>query len=411
MLERSVNGERESYVYDNNVVSMSKAGDDYFYMLDELGTGMYLTGTDGTVSDTYAYDEFGRSLDPCTGKEKPQYQKQGNILQPLAFTGYQEDEVSGLMFAQARHYDATSGRFQSEDLVKGFTSIPFTLNHYSYCFGNPVGFVDRNGKLFDWAADAWDKACDIAGDVKDTVSDGVDKACDTASDFWEENKDTFIKVGATAAVAGVLVAGAVVAPGAVGVVCAAALASGTVAMGVDVVAQVKENNGFSNYNLDQTIIAGTSGALSGALSCATANPLVLFSGNALINGASYAATQYVNNEPITSYGVGVNCIIGGLAGLAAGNSHNQMLDMERALGWNSWVGEGTVFAAETWRQVCSETIIEETIRGLFRSTITEGVRYTISSWGSNIDNVRSTINGVLSKIDEVTETLKNICGD
>ncbi|WP_192575515.1 hypothetical protein [Butyrivibrio fibrisolvens] len=36
MLERSVNGERESYVYDNNVVSMSKAGDDYFYMLDEL---------------------------------------------------------------------------------------------------------------------------------------------------------------------------------------------------------------------------------------------------------------------------------------------------------------------------------------------------------------------------------------
>ncbi len=43
MLERTVNGESETYTYDSNVVSMSKAGNDYFYMLDELGTGMYLT--------------------------------------------------------------------------------------------------------------------------------------------------------------------------------------------------------------------------------------------------------------------------------------------------------------------------------------------------------------------------------
>ena len=145
MLERSVNGERESYVYDNNVVSMSKAGDDYFYMLDELGTGMYLTGTDGTVSDTYAYDEFGRSLDPCTGKEKPQYQKQGNILQPLAFTGYQEDEVSGLKFAQARFYNETIGRFLSEDQIRGITTIPDSTNHYLYCLNSPTFLTDKNG--------------------------------------------------------------------------------------------------------------------------------------------------------------------------------------------------------------------------------------------------------------------------
>ncbi len=54
------------------------------------------------------------------------------------------------MFAQARHYDATSGRFQSEDRVKGFKNSPFTLNHYSYCFGNPVGFSDRNGNWPSW---------------------------------------------------------------------------------------------------------------------------------------------------------------------------------------------------------------------------------------------------------------------
>lgn len=69
MLERSVNGEVETYTYDSNVVSMSKAGNDYFYMLDELGTGMYLTGTGGIAKSTYAYDEFGRNINPFTGKK------------------------------------------------------------------------------------------------------------------------------------------------------------------------------------------------------------------------------------------------------------------------------------------------------------------------------------------------------
>lgn len=138
--------ERESYVYDNNIVSMSKAGDDYFYMLDELGTGMYLTGTDGTVSDTYAYDEFGRSLDPCTGKEKPQYQKQGNILQPLAFTGYQTDEMTESYFAQARFYNAGNGRLVSEDTVRGYKIRPDSINHYLYCYNMPIKLVDLNGR-------------------------------------------------------------------------------------------------------------------------------------------------------------------------------------------------------------------------------------------------------------------------
>ena len=70
MLERSVNGEVETYTYDSNVVSMSKHGQDYFYMHDEFGTGMYLTGTDGMAVSSYAYDEFGRTIDPITGKQK-----------------------------------------------------------------------------------------------------------------------------------------------------------------------------------------------------------------------------------------------------------------------------------------------------------------------------------------------------
>ncbi|MBQ7429211.1 MAG: RHS repeat-associated core domain-containing protein [Butyrivibrio sp.] len=156
LLERTVNGETESFIYDNNVVSMSKAGNNYYYLQDELGSPMYMTGTDGVAVSTYAFDDFGRNVDPFTGKikeanHKHGYTTDGNIIQPFAFTGYQEDEVSGLKFAQARFYDATTGRFQSEDNVKGFMDSPFTLNHYGYCWGNPVGLVDADGNLPTWA--------------------------------------------------------------------------------------------------------------------------------------------------------------------------------------------------------------------------------------------------------------------
>ena len=147
MLERSVNGEVETYTYDSNVVSMSKQGQDYFYMHDEFGTGMYLTGTDGMAVSSYAYDEFGRTIDPITGKQKKtDYTKQGNIIQPLAFTGYQHDEMTDSYYAQARYYDAGAGRFISRDNAKYvLKSIPITHNIYTYCGNNSLIYIDPDG--------------------------------------------------------------------------------------------------------------------------------------------------------------------------------------------------------------------------------------------------------------------------
>ena len=153
LLERTVNGETESFIYDKNVISMSKAGNSYYYLQDELGSPMYMTGTDGAAVSSYAFDDFGRGIDPFTGglKEAGQkhtmhgYTTEGNIIQPFAFTGYQEDEVSGLMFAQARFYSTTRGRFQSEDRIKGYLVKPESINHYEYCLNDPRCRVDSNG--------------------------------------------------------------------------------------------------------------------------------------------------------------------------------------------------------------------------------------------------------------------------
>ena len=54
-----------------------------------------------------------------------------------------------MYYAQAREYDAWSGRFTSEDVVKGNVVYPETLNAYGYCWGNPVKYVDRDGE-FPW---------------------------------------------------------------------------------------------------------------------------------------------------------------------------------------------------------------------------------------------------------------------
>uniref|UniRef100_UPI0005686509 RHS repeat-associated core domain-containing protein n=1 Tax=Butyrivibrio sp. LB2008 TaxID=1408305 RepID=UPI0005686509 len=151
LLERTVNGETESFVYDNNVISMSKAGNNLYYLQDELGSPMYMTGTDGAVVSAYAFDDFGRNIDPFTGKRRDKnhkhaYTTNGNIIQPFAFTGYQEDEVSGLKFAQARFYSADNGRFLGEDQIKGFIDNPESQNHFEYCRQNPIEYIDIDGK-------------------------------------------------------------------------------------------------------------------------------------------------------------------------------------------------------------------------------------------------------------------------
>lgn len=193
LLERTVNGETETFVYDNNVVSMNKGGSNFYYLHDELGSAMYLTGTDGLTVDTYAYDDFGRRIDPYTGKLQKKtnakshaYTKNGNIIQPFAFIGYQEDEVSELNYAQARYYDPQTGRFDEEDKIKGLTEVPDTHNRYVYCLNSPISYGDLNGLFLQVLIGAGIGAiygvgselisCAITGEkpnVKDVIAAGV----------------------------------------------------------------------------------------------------------------------------------------------------------------------------------------------------------------------------------------------
>jgi RHS repeat-associated protein len=160
MLGREVNGKVESFVYDDDVISMNKEGNDYFYLLDDLGSTMRLTGTDGATVASYAYDEFGKALNVLTGKERgKQYSKQGNIIQPFAFTGYLQDDLSDNYYAHARYYDPNSGRFISKDQdIFMHIEDPESLNLYEYCKNNPIDYYDPTGNdAFPWWFQAFGK--------------------------------------------------------------------------------------------------------------------------------------------------------------------------------------------------------------------------------------------------------------
>ena len=113
-----------------------------YYLQDELGSPIKLLDESGKVKSNLAYDAFGKPLFSAYLSEiKARY----NIF---AYTGYQYDDTTGLMYAQARYYMPEVGRFISEDAYKGIAADTQSLNWYVYCNGNPVGFVDPSGNYY-----------------------------------------------------------------------------------------------------------------------------------------------------------------------------------------------------------------------------------------------------------------------
>ena len=143
LLQKTGNGPDQTYFWDGNVAGMEEEGRDHFYFQDDLGSPMRLTDEAGRSEEAYGFDEFGNDI--RTAKDIFQ-----DSMQSFGFTGYQMDSTGGLYFAQARRYDAGAGRFVSEDFLKGHIAVPYTMNHYSYCWNRPMDLVDLNGKFPSW---------------------------------------------------------------------------------------------------------------------------------------------------------------------------------------------------------------------------------------------------------------------
>jgi RHS repeat-associated protein len=73
----------------------------------------------------------------------------GTLESMIAMTGYrgeQRDPETGFYYLRARFYDASSGRFLSEDpIARGTPGATLQVSFYVYCGNNPVRSVDPSG--------------------------------------------------------------------------------------------------------------------------------------------------------------------------------------------------------------------------------------------------------------------------
>ena len=143
------------------------------------GGEQVLTGRISTVErapcmtfGAFAYDEFGV---PLSGNGSP-----------TGFTGYIHDDIADTYFAQAREYMPEIGRFAGRDILKGQIEIPKSLNEYSYCHNDPVGFVDLNG-MKEKRPTARDYANEMAkGGLENAGSKFVEDKLGNSVKHWEK---------------------------------------------------------------------------------------------------------------------------------------------------------------------------------------------------------------------------------
>ncbi|KXJ05118.1 Teneurin-2, partial [Exaiptasia diaphana] len=117
-----------------------KNGTTYRVVSDHLGSPRLIVDVvTGVIVQELRYDTFGRiTLDTNPG------------FQPFGFAGGLYDPQTGLIRFGARDYDPEIGRWTSVDPI-GFGG---GLNHYLYVDGNPINFLDTEGRLGNPAGEA-----------------------------------------------------------------------------------------------------------------------------------------------------------------------------------------------------------------------------------------------------------------
>ncbi|MEM1369938.1 MAG: RHS repeat-associated core domain-containing protein, partial [Cyanobacteria bacterium P01_H01_bin.15] len=107
-----------------------------YYHGDQLDSTRLLTDSNGTITDRYIYDAFGRVLT-----------RVGSTNNKYLFTGESFNSRTALNYHRARYLDINSGRFISRDPFDGFLTLPISRHSYLYANNNPVIFRDPSGLL------------------------------------------------------------------------------------------------------------------------------------------------------------------------------------------------------------------------------------------------------------------------
>ena len=87
---------------------------------------------------SYWYNDFGEV-------EETKASGYSSFVNEVQYTGGIYDNLTGLLYLNARFYDPQTGRFISRDTYRGEQDNAGTWHLYAYCANNPVNYVDPSG--------------------------------------------------------------------------------------------------------------------------------------------------------------------------------------------------------------------------------------------------------------------------
>ena len=213
---KTTNGVVTKYVYGRGLIGEETNSAFKTYHFDCRGSTIAITDASGNITDTFAYDTYGKQISRTgTGEVIFGYNGRDGVV----------TDANGLVYMRARYYSPEMRRFIIADIVAGAISNAVTLNRFAYANGNPVSFVDPFGlfampkrrpregdyrrakerareRVKEWIADIYDDVEDYLvdryNDAKEKViaannyiRDGVVDTYSNTKDFVE---DTTIEV-------------------------------------------------------------------------------------------------------------------------------------------------------------------------------------------------------------------------
>ena len=139
--ERTVT-DTTTYVYGSaidDILSMRRNGQDYYYHKNHLGSVMVITDSDSVIVETYNYDTYGAPTIRNSAYVAIAVSTIGNTIMS---TGREYDYETGLYYFRARTMNPDFGRFMQHDpllYIDGY-------DVYNFVDNNPVSYIDVLGK-------------------------------------------------------------------------------------------------------------------------------------------------------------------------------------------------------------------------------------------------------------------------
>jgi RHS repeat-associated protein len=173
-------------------------------------TAAYSTST-ASLTGTASYDPFGQPRDSTLGI-------------PLGYQGSWTDPVTGLVNAEARLYDPSTGTFLSPDPAAPPVTTAAAANTYLYADANPATYSDPTGQ---WGWSSFDGVIGDISSVADKVGGILSEAGAEAATIAEDAAPVLAAGAEDVTIGGAIVACAASVACALGALAVAGIAAGT----------------------------------------------------------------------------------------------------------------------------------------------------------------------------------------